>query len=206
MTKKTAKPTRRTMALADVIPADYNPRSITDDALAGLGASVEQFGYLQDLVFNERTGTLVAGHQRLKVLLEQDFDEAEVTVVDLDEQQERALNVTLNNPRIQGDWTADAVDLLEGMDFELPELGDLNLDGLLEDLGDVFPVTTTGFPTLPTGGRGNIQQMTFTLTDDQVAVVKAALVTAKEQGKFGDTGNQNSNGNALARICGAFDG
>jgi len=122
------------MALADVIPADYNPRSITDDALAGLGASVEQFGYLQDLVFNARTGTLVAGHQRLKVLLEQGFDEAEVTVVDLDEQQERALNVTLNNPRIQGDWTADVVDLLEGMDFEVPELGDLNLDGLLDDL------------------------------------------------------------------------
>lgn len=58
-------------------------------------------------------------------------------------------------------------------------------------------------PDLPVGEKG-LQQMTFTLTAEQVGTVKEALRAAKGQGAFIDTGNENSNGNALARICEAF--
>lgn len=56
------------------------------------------------------------------------------------------------------------------------------------------------------GERAPIQQMTFTLHDDQVEAVKAAIEKAKAAGPFVDTGNENSNGNALARICEAYLG
>lgn len=59
---------------------------------------------------------------------------------------------------------------------------------------------------LPDGDRAPFQQMTFTLSDAQAEQVKAALDAAKGMGAFVDTGNENSNGNALARICEVFLG
>lgn len=48
--------------------------------------------------------------------------------------------------------------------------------------------------------------MAFTLHDEQAEQVKAALERAKAMGAFVETGNENNNGNALARICEVFNG
>ena len=56
---------------------------------------------------------------------------------------------------------------------------------------------------LPNGEKDPFQQMSFTLTDEQVAEVKEALREAKgsDEFKFWDFhGNENGNGNALALI------
>jgi hypothetical protein len=57
-----------TKAIADLVPAPYNPRTISSEALAGLRGSVERFGLVEPVVWNRRTGRVVGGHQRLKVL------------------------------------------------------------------------------------------------------------------------------------------
>jgi ParB family transcriptional regulator, chromosome partitioning protein len=54
---------------------------------------------------------------------------------------------------------------------------------------------------LPSGDRAPFQQMTFTLSDEQAGIVKEALEHSKRVSPFIDTGNENSNGNALARVC-----
>jgi hypothetical protein len=59
---------------------------------------------------------------------------------------------------------------------------------------------------LPDGEKPPFQQMTFTLHDDQAQTVKEALERAKKMGEFVETGNENSNGNALARVCEMFLG
>lgn len=94
-------------ALADMRPASYNPRKITEAAFSGLGGSLEKFGLLVPLVWNRRTGNLVAGHQRYRWLVEQGEEEADVVVVDLDEHEEVALNITLNNRAARGEFTDD---------------------------------------------------------------------------------------------------
>ena len=53
---------------------------------------------------------------------------------------------------------------------------------------------------LADGDRAPFQQMTFTLHDEQAAQITEALRIAKALGPF-DSSNENSNGNALARIC-----
>ena len=63
-----------------------------------------------------------------------------------------------------------------------------------------------GLDDLPSGDRVPFQQMTFTLSDEQAEQVKAALERARTLGPFVDTGNENSNGNALARVCEVFLG
>jgi len=67
------------------------------------------------------------------------------------------------------------------------------------ELGDAFG-------NLPDGEKPGFQQMTFTLSNDQVETVHAAMKAARDMGPFVDTGNENGNGNALARICEAFRG
>lgn len=86
-------------------PADYNPRvALTPDMpeFLKLKNSIEMFGNVEPIVWNERTGHIVGGHQRLAVLRYLGYTNAEVSVVDLDEEEEKILNVALN--KIKGRW------------------------------------------------------------------------------------------------------
>ena len=57
---------------------------------------MERFGAVQPIIWNERSGYVVGGHQRLKVLRRKKVQEVAVVVVDLDETEEKALNLALN--------------------------------------------------------------------------------------------------------------
>ena len=109
---------------SEVHGADYNPRVIDDAARKRLMKAIKQDGLIGPLVWNERTGNLVSGHQRLGILdqLEKSQDYAlSVTVIDVDERKEKELNVKFNNPSMQGDWDVEALANLvadDGIGFE----------------------------------------------------------------------------------------
>ena len=111
--------------IKDLIPADYNPRKDLkpgDKEYEKLRKSIIEFGYVDSVIWNKRTGRVVGGHQRLKVLEELGYEEIDVSVVDLDEQKEKALNIALN--KIEGDWDkAKLKDLLLDLDT-----GDFDLE------------------------------------------------------------------------------
>lgn len=110
--------TTEIMQLSDIIPAEYNPRvklKAGDTQYEALKNSIERFGLVEPLIVNKRNNVLVGGHQRLSALLDAGATEAEVVLVDLDEQKEKALNLALN--KIDGEWDFDKLDdLLEGLD------------------------------------------------------------------------------------------
>ena len=103
--------------------ADYNPRVISEDARKRLRKMLAKHGLVQ----NRRTGNLVSGHQRLSALdsLERTQDYAlQVAVVDLNEREEKILNVQLNNPSMQGDWDMDKlIEMTEESDISPVEFG-----------------------------------------------------------------------------------
>lgn len=110
-------------------PAAYNPRRDLkpgDKDYIKLKRSIEEFGFVEPVVWNERTGFVVGGHQRLKVLLDLGQTLIDCVVVDFEPEREKALNLALN--RIQGDWD-------EGKLAEL--LADLD--------ASAFDVSFTGF-------------------------------------------------------------
>lgn len=118
-----------TKKLSELKHAPYNPRRITDEALAGLTASLTEYGCIEPIIWNKRTGNVVGGNQRLKVLRAQGDADTEVVVVDLPLNKEKALNIALNSPHIAGDWTPALGDLLDEIKLDLPEL----YEGLLLD-------------------------------------------------------------------------
>lgn len=139
------------VSISKLNPAPYNPRQDLhpgDPAYEKLRRSMREFGCVEPIVWNERTGNVVGGHQRLKVLMESGSAEADVSVVDLDPDQEKVLNLALN--KITGGWDdgqlakllqeleqSEVDALLSGFDQE-------EISGLLAgldpdaDLGDFF--------------------------------------------------------------------
>src|SRR5919198_5086151 len=114
----------RVMPIDRLHPAPYNPRKAlkpTDPAYRKLKASLEAFGLVEPLVWNERTGHVVGGHARLRILKAMGVTEVPVSVVNLSDARENALNVVLNNQEAQSRYDPDRLaDLLEELD-ELPE-------------------------------------------------------------------------------------
>lgn len=144
-------------------PAKYNPRKDLqpgDHEFEKLRRSVEEFGYVEPIIWNKRTGVVVGGHQRLKVLMHLGYTEVDCVVLDIDEQREKALNIALN--KISGDW-----------DMPL-------LSALLKDIAESgFDSTLTGF---------DVSEMSD-LFDDQSEIVEddpPALADAPSYTKRGD--------------------
>ena len=125
---------------ADLIPAGYNPRKDLkpgDAEYEKLKRSIEQFGYVEPVIWNKTTGFVVGGHQRLKVLLDMGITEVECVVVEMDAEKEKALNIALN--KISGEWDKDKLALLiadlQGADFDVSLTGfePAEIDSLFKD-------------------------------------------------------------------------
>jgi len=138
------------MRIADLVPAPYNPRTITDQAYAGLRESLQKFGLVDLLVVNKRNNRIVGGHQRFKVLQDEGVETTPVVLVDLDEISEQMLNVTLNNTRIVGEFTEALAPLLEKLRLAAPdEYLALRLEELRQEVAALLPETPVGGLTDP---------------------------------------------------------
>ena len=123
--------------------ASYNPRvslKAGDPDYEKIKYSLEEFGYIEPIIWNRRTGNVVGGHQRLSVLRDMGVKEVDVVEVDLALKREKQLNVTLN--KVKGKWDYERLgELLNSMDdptktgFDQWEIDALNIDyNHIEDL------------------------------------------------------------------------
>lgn len=102
-----------------LIPAEYNPRIELKTGMPEyekLKNSIQEFGYVEPIIVNDRTGKVIGGHQRINVLKDLGYKEVEVVHVDLDDAHEKALNIALN--KISGNWDAEKLeDLLRDINL-----------------------------------------------------------------------------------------
>lgn len=64
-------------------PANYNPRKNLkpgDKEYEKLKKSITEFGYVEPVIYNKRTGIVVGGHQRLKVLKDLGYEEIDCRI------------------------------------------------------------------------------------------------------------------------------
>ena len=145
----------REFKLSELNPAPYNPRTISDESLEGLTNSLRKFGCVEPIVVNNRDGknTIVGGHQRHKALLQLYGKDHVVScvVVDLDEVEEKLLNLALNNPEIQGDFIENLGDYIEKLKDQISDpqsLIDLRINQLRGIIDDVDFQPTDDEPNL----------------------------------------------------------
>ncbi|MEW6903252.1 site-specific DNA-methyltransferase [Trueperella pyogenes] len=155
------------LPIDSLTPADYNPRKALqpgDPEFEKLKRSLDEFGYVEPVIWNETTGRIVGGHQRITALKTLGYDTVDCVVVELDETRERALNVALN--KISGDWDHDKLALL---------IADL-------DASD-FDAELTGFDDT------EIQQLIGSLDEDEVEDDGFDLTAALEAAAFVQRGD-----------------
>jgi hypothetical protein len=168
-----AEPIR--VPLDALAPDPRNPRKMDDAARAGLGVSMETFGEL-GMVFNDRTGQMVSGHQRLErlraagavevvrigtegyVLHPKTNERFRVRFVDWDEDKQRMANLVANNPHIGGDFTEDALAQLKELE-DVEGFAELELGALEKELGKIEESGAVEFPEFNEDAANDVKMM-----------------------------------------------
>lgn len=158
--------------ISELSPAEYNPRkrlTPEDEEYQKIKSSIEHFGYVDPIIINS-DGTIIGGHQRANVLSDLGYEEIDVVVVDLNKDDEKALNIALN--KITGEW--DEIKLKEVLlelslgdyDFTVTGFNQEELDDLVqltefepETTEDEFNVEQALEETSPVVKQGEIWQL-----------------------------------------------
>ena len=90
--------------LTELIPAPYNPRQSTAKQETQLKRSLEKFGVVEPIIWNKQTGFIVGGHFRVRELQKLGYKEIDCVIVDLNEEDEKELNIRLNANTGEWDW------------------------------------------------------------------------------------------------------
>lgn len=101
-----------TIQRSEINLADYNPRKLSDTARKQLKANIKRLGIMGGIVWNEVTGNLVSGHQRISILDEiNGYPKNDYTItvekVDLSDKEEKEQNIFLNSKSVQGEFDSD---------------------------------------------------------------------------------------------------
>jgi hypothetical protein len=187
--------------LSKLIPYARNARTHTPEQIKQIAASMREWGWTIPVLADEGD-SIIAGHARVSAAEINGCTEAPVMIArGWSEAKKRAyvLRITSWHSMPAGTKSCWVVELLELRDlgFDMPVIGfdQTELDSLMREVAEA------GYPVLPEGEKAPYQEVTFTLHDEQVKIVQAAVTAAKQRGEFTDGLNDNANGNALTRIC-----
>ncbi|MEA4830988.1 MAG: ParB N-terminal domain-containing protein [Oscillospiraceae bacterium] len=174
-----------TMKIAAINEAEYNPRKDLqpgDPEYKVIKNSIRRFTLVEPLIVNKRNNTLVGGHQRLKVLREMEVTEVEVSLVDLDESDERILNILLN--RVKGFWDYDKLlpllkEIREAGELSTTGFSDIEFDSMNYDHSHIQDLIDESFSD--TGTRECDEfAITFTLPEAAHVEINAYLVNEED--------------------------
>jgi len=193
-----------TIKVDALVPYARNSRTHSEEQVAQIVASIREFGFTNPVLI-DGDGGIIAGHGR--VLAARKMGLATVPclrLAHLSEAQKRAYIIADNKLALNAGWDDEMLALelrdLQAMDFDLALTG-FEAEDIEKMLGGVESIP---MPNLPTGEKSPFQQMTFTLHDSQAEQVVEAMKAAAKIGPYVNSQNENSNGNALARICETF--
>jgi hypothetical protein len=187
-----------------LIPYARNARKHDAAQIAKIAGSIKEFGFTNPVLI-DKDGGIIAGHGRVLAAQKLGMEKVPCIILGhLTETQKRAYILADNRlAEIGGGWDMELLKL-EFEDLAALDI-DLNALGFGDEFTEAFEVEETGMPELAEGDKQPFQQMTFTVHDEQVEEVKAALAKAKAEGHGESSVNENSNGNALAWICQSFN-
>ena len=183
--------------IGDIKPNPSNPRLIKDDKFRKLVKSIQDFPQMMNIrpiVVNDDM-MILGGNMRWKAAKEAAMKTVPIIKAsELTEDQQREFIIKDNVGFGEWDWE----DLANNWDTEKLEDWGLDIPGFdidADKLNESF--------SLPDGDKAPFQQMTFTVADEQAALIKNCIddIKVSDEYKYMEThGNENGNGNALFLI------
>jgi len=191
------------LPIDELVPYARNSRTHSEEQVEQIAASITEFGFTNPVLIDSEGG-IIAGHGRVMAARKLGLLEVPcLELAHLTDAQKRAYVIADNKLATNADWNSHLLalevrELMEsGLDIDLLGFNAEELRALMVDPLDEMP-------GLPSGDKSPFQQMTFTLHDTQAEQVREAMKEATGMGPFVESENENSNGNALARICETF--
>jgi hypothetical protein len=184
------------------LPHELNARRHPGNQRDALRGSLNAVGWVAPVIVSARSGKILDGHARVEEALSKDEHGLVPFVeVDVSENEERTILATFDPITGLATYEREALDAL----LREVDTGDAALQAMLSELaakeGVILPDLADAFDGLPSEDRAPFQQMTFTVTDSQAEEVKRALTAVIANEDLTETGNENSNGNALAFLA-----
>lgn len=103
--------------ISSLKPRPNNPRKIKPAGLAKIVRSIEAFTFLNPVLAQRGTRSIIAGHQRIKAALEAGLSEVPVLWADLDDDDAAAYNIADNRLQEESEWDKRLLaDMLQEMD------------------------------------------------------------------------------------------
>lgn len=125
-------------SVTDLIPYVNNSRTHSDEQVAQVAASIQEFGFTNPILIDEKS-SIIAGHGRLMAARKLGLDSVPTIRLDgLTEAQKKAYVIADNQLALNAGWDLDLLKVemenLQELDFNLDLLGfdDEFIDGLLE--------------------------------------------------------------------------
>lgn len=197
--------------IGKLISDPANTRKHPERNLQAIVASLHRFGQQKPIVV-DKANIVRAGNGTLAAARSLGWTHLDAVRTELDGSNAIAYAIADNRTAELAEWDTEALTAtLEGLQFDSDELlaaAGYSADELAELLAasGVFGAEEIDAPVLADGDREPFRQMTFTVHDSQFEVIEAAIKSAKANGGGESVVNENSNGNALAMICEAFNG
>ncbi|MDV3822930.1 DNA methylase [Elizabethkingia anophelis] len=176
----------RKIQRSQIILADYNPRTIQEDAKKRLEKNVKKKLY-GGIVWNERTGNLVSGHQRIGVADKANKYNPEtkendywitVVVADLSEKEEKEQNIFFNSKAAMGDTDYKKLALIfPHIDAALAGLDDVDISFIEVEIPEPLEID---IPTFEPQAAKKEKSITQEL-DNSISVPEASVSEMERQ-------------------------
>ena len=185
-----------------------NARKHNDRNIDAIIASLRRFGQQKPIVI-DKTNIVRAGNGTLEAARRLGWESIDCVTTALQGSDAIAYAIADNRTAELAEWDEDTLAAqLNGLLTESEEIAlaagftPEEIEAMLSQ----FDVDEIDAPDLADGDREPFRQMTFTVHDTQFHAIEAAIKKAKAGGGGESSINENSNGNALAMICEAFNG
>lgn len=188
------------LKISQLTPDPANARRHGDSNLSAIAASLEQFGQRKPIVVS-KDNIVVAGNGTMRAAQQLGWELIDAVRVPADWSDAKIKAFALADNRVAelAEWDTSVL---------MEQAGELMADGFkLEEFGftdadlGVFEVQEVEPPKLEAGGKGDMEQITFTLHTEQAELVRQAIANAKLNEEISSELNDNGNANALAFIC-----
>tara|TARA_Y100000004_G_scaffold71112_1_gene79950 strand:- start:448 stop:1068 length:621 start_codon:yes stop_codon:yes gene_type:complete len=192
--------------LKKIKPYFNNPRKISIDAVEKVKKSIEEFGFQQPIVV-DKDMVIIVGHTRYKASKLLNLEKVPTVIADIPKDKVKSYRIADNRTNESSEWDLPLLnkEFLDLLDLKV----DLSLTGFDENeflkiMKDHKDDENIDFPEIEDIEKRDFEEITFTFSLEQGAIVKEQLEYVKKNIDIDDETNTNKNANAMFHIIKTF--